>query len=299
MKNKKIICWWSGGITSAVACKVALDLFGLAACRVIMIDTGNEDEDTYRFKEDCERWYNKSIEVITGIGDNYGSIQDVWVKHKSLNVATGAICSTQLKRKVREDWQKENEFDHQVFGFEFDKKEFNRANGLSINHPKTKAIYPLLMMGYDKDDCLRVVQEAGIEIPRMYQLGFRNNNCFKTGCVQGGIGYWQKMQREFPDKFDAMAEMEHKLTDLKGEPVTMLKDQGNETKRLVEETGIKWKQFLFLKKHPKYPELKCISDMKEQEVQPLFECNGFCGTNDLNPRSKTEEEINFQLSLDI
>lgn len=299
MENKKIICWWSGGITSAVACKVALDLFGLDVCRVIMIDTGNEDEDTYRFKEDCERWYDKSIEVITGIGDNYGSIQDVWVKHKSLNVATGAICSTQLKRKVREDWQKENEFDHQVFGFEFDKKEFNRASGLTMNHPKSKAIYPLLMMGYDKDDCLRVVQEAGIEIPRMYQLGFRNNNCFKTGCVQGGIGYWQKMQREFPDKFEAMAEMEHKLTDLKGEPVTMLKDQGNETKRLVEETGIKWKQFLFLKKHPKYPELKCINDMKEQEVQPLFECNGFCGTNDLNPRSKTEGEINFQLTLDI
>lgn len=299
MKNKKIICWWSGGITSAVACKVALDLFGLDSCRIIMIDTKNEDEDTYRFKKDCEKWYSKSIEIITGIGETYNSIQDVWIKHKSLNVATGAICSTQLKRKVREDWQKENEFDHQVFGFEFDKKEFNRANGLSINHPKTKAIYPLLMMGYNKDDCLRVVQEAGIEIPRMYQLGFRNNNCFKTGCVQGGIGYWQKMQKDFPNKFDAMAEIEHKLTDLKGEPVTMLKDQSNESKKLVDETGIKWNQFLFLKKHPKYSNLKSIDDMKQQDIQPLFECNGFCGTNDLNPRSKTEEEINFQLEFDF
>jgi hypothetical protein len=26
-KPKRIICWWSGGITSAVACKLALDLF--------------------------------------------------------------------------------------------------------------------------------------------------------------------------------------------------------------------------------------------------------------------------------
>lgn len=299
MINKKIICWWSGGITSAVACKLALDLFGLDSCKIIMIDTKNEDEDTYRFKKDCEKWYSKSIEIITGIGETYNSIQDVWIKHKSLNVATGAICSTQLKRKVREDWQKENEFDHQVFGFEFDKKEFNRANGLSINHPKTKAIYPLLMMGYDKDDCLRVVQEAGIEIPRMYQLGFRNNNCFKTGCVQGGIGYWQKMQKDFPNKFDAMAEIEHKLTNLKGEPVTMLKDQSNESKKLVDETGIKWNQFLFLKKHPKYPNLKCIDDMKQQDIQPLFECNGFCGTNDLNPRNKTDDEINFQLEFDF
>jgi len=145
----------------------------------------------------------------------------------------------------------------------------------------------------DKDDCLRIVQEAGIEIPKMYQLGFRNNNCFKTGCVQGGIGYWQKMERDFPEKFEAMAEMEHKLTALRGEPVTMLKDQSNEAKALVEETGIKWKQFIFLKKHLEYPELKCLADMKPQEVKPLFECNGFCGTNDLNPRIETENEINF------
>jgi 3'-phosphoadenosine 5'-phosphosulfate sulfotransferase (PAPS reductase)/FAD synthetase len=193
MENKKIICWWSGGITSAVACKTALDLFGgKNQCRVIMIDTGNEDEDTYRFKIDCEKWFKQPIEVITEIGKDYESIQDVWTKHKSLNVATGAICSTQLKRRVREKWQDQNEYDYQIFGFEFDKKECNRAIGLHKNHPKAKGIYPLLMMAYDKDDCLRIVQDAGIEIPKMYQLGFRNNNCFKTGCVQGGIGYWQR-----------------------------------------------------------------------------------------------------------
>jgi 3'-phosphoadenosine 5'-phosphosulfate sulfotransferase (PAPS reductase)/FAD synthetase len=308
MENKKIICWWSGGITSAVACKVAIDLYGKENCSVIMIDTRNEDEDTYRFFKDCEKWFGLEIKIISGIPNNeqgrknyefvnvgyeYDNIQDVWEKHKSLNVATGAICSTQLKRRVREKWQEANEFDYQVFGFEFDKKEFNRALGLTKNHPKAKSIYPLLMMGYDKDDCLKIVQDAGIDIPRMYKLGFRNNNCFKTGCVQGGIGYWQKMEREFPDKFNAMAEMEHKLTALRGEPVTMLKDQSNEVKAIVEESGIKWKQFIFLKKHPKYPELKCLADMKPQEVKPLFECNGFCGTNDLNPRVETENEINF------
>ena len=263
---KKIICWWSGGITSTIACKIALNLFGKENCQVIMIDTQNEDEDTYRFKNDCEKWYGKSIEVITEIGNDYQSIQDVWEKHKSLNVATGAICSTQLKRKVREKWQEKNEFNYQVFGFEFDRKEFNRAIKLTKNHPKSKSIYPLLMMGYDKNDCLKIIQEAGIKIPRVYQLGFRNNNCFKTGCVQGGIGYWQKMKCDFPDKFEKMAKMEHKLTALRGEPVTILKDQSNKAKKVIKETGIKWKQFIFLKKHPEYPELKCIDDMKEYEV---------------------------------
>jgi hypothetical protein len=259
-----------------------------------MIDTKNEDDDTYRFKSDCEKWYGVNIEVITGIGDDYKDIESVWFKHKSLNVANGAICSSKLKRAVREKWQEHNDFDFQVFGFEFDKKEFNRALSLSKNHPKAKSIYPLLMKGYTKDDCLRIVQDAGIEIPRMYSLGFRNNNCFKTGCVQGGIGYWQKMKKEFPEKFNKMADIEHELTNIKGEPVTMLKDQSNETKKNVLETDIKWKNLVFLKKHPKYPELKCLDDMKEREVKPLFECNGFCGINELTEKSETENEINYQ-----
>ena len=103
--------------------------------------------------------------------------------------------------------------------------------GLKMNHPKAKPIFPLLMMGWDKDKCLEVVEDAGIEIPLAYKMGFKNNNCLNTGCVQGGIGYWQKMKRDFPEKFEAMAKMEHELTDLKGQPITMLKDQSNKAKQ--------------------------------------------------------------------
>lgn len=66
MQNR-IICWWSGGVTSAVACKLALDLYR-DSCEFIMIDTGNEDPDTYRFKKDCERWYNAEIKTIGRVG---------------------------------------------------------------------------------------------------------------------------------------------------------------------------------------------------------------------------------------
>ena len=67
-----------------------------------------------------------------------------------------------------------------------------------------------------------------------------------------------------------MASLEHNLTDSKGKPVTMLKDQSKEAK-------VTGNVKVFLKKHPKYPHLKCIDDMKGQEVKPLLECNGFCG----------------------
>ncbi len=279
MKDK-IISWWSGGITSAVACKLSIDLYGKDNCRIIFIDTKNEDDDTYRFMADCSKWYDLPIETITS--DKHESVQDVWLKYKALNNASGAVCSSEMKRQVREKWQKQNTWEHQIFGFELD--EAKRAKGMVLNHSKTKPIFPLMMYGLTKKDCIKIVEAAGIEPPNMYKLGFLNNNCFKTGCVQGGIGYWQKMKRDFPDKFDKMAEMEHRITNEKGKPITMLKDQSKNG-------GL-----VFLKPHPDYPQMKDISMMKGREPKPLMECNGFCGVNDLE-RNPTEKEINYQQTL--
>jgi hypothetical protein len=294
MNKGKVIAWWSGGITSAVTCKLCIDLYGKDNVRIIFIDTKNEDDDTYRFMIDCEKWYGIEIETISRIGEGKGmfeSIQDCWTKFKSLNVAKGAICSAELKRVVREQWQRENEFRHQAFGFEID--EVRRVKSMKLNHEKAKPIFPLMMYGYSKKDCIDIVSDAGIDVPRAYTWGFNNNNCLKTGCVQGGIGYWQKMMRERPDLFDNMAEMEHKLTELRGAPVTMNKDQGKKAKEEVKSTGDKTRAFVFLKPHPDYPHIKDISQMEGREPKPLVECNGFCGTMDLSPKNETAEEINF------
>lgn len=289
-----IICWWSGGVTSAVACKKAIELFGLDRCRIIMIDTRNEDGDTYRFKNNCEVWYEKEIESISAIPEKYSAIWDVWRKHKSLNTANGAICSTQLKRKVREDWQKNNKFTYQVFGYEFDTREFKRALSMTLNHEKIKPIYPLLMFGLSKKDCLDICEKERLKVPRAYKWGFHNNNCMQTGCVQGGIGYWQKMHSAFPDLYKKMAKMEHELTDAKGEPVTMLKDQSKQSVELAKKLGIKRKYApLFLEKHPDYPEFKTVMDKKTKPVEPLIDCNGFCGVNDLSQSNPTELELNL------
>ncbi len=292
---KKVICWFSGGITSAVACKKAIEIYGLDNCRVIMLDTKNEHNDTYRFKDDCEKWYGIKIESISAIGEKFDSIQHVWYKYKSLNTANGAVCSSELKRRVREVWEKSNEYSYQVFGFEFEKKEFNRAMALKLNHPHVNPVFPLLMFGLNKKDCLNIVKENGIKIPDAYLMGFNNNNCLKSGCTQGGIGYWQKISRELPDLYDKMAKIEHDLTDMKGHPVTMLRDQSKNAKTKKETK--KYSDLIFLKKHKDYPENKILSEMKGREPEPLTDCNGFCGVNELNPESKTIDELNFEMDI--
>lgn len=265
----KILAWWSGGITSAVACKIVIDQYGKDCVDVVFIDTMNEHPDTYRFLMDCERWYGTVIKSIKN--PNYTDIREVWLKYLSLNVANGAICSSELKRATRIKYQKQNNYDHQVFGFEFGKKEFNRAESMKLNYPDSKPIFPLLQMGMYKEDCIKFVQDADIEVPMTYRMGYNNNNCFQTGCVQGGIGYWQQIKTQEPKKFYKMAVWEHLLTDLKGEPVTMLKDRGQGKN-----------QKLFLVPHPDYPDINNISQKKGRPTEPLMECNGFCGLDDLN-----------------
>ena len=55
-------------------------------------------------------------------------------------------------------------------------------------------------------DCLGILKKAGIAIPIMYKLGYNNNNCI--GCVKGGIGYWNKIRKDFSERFNRMAQIE-------------------------------------------------------------------------------------------
>lgn len=259
----KVISWWSGGIASALACHWSVQMF--KDVEIVFIDTKNEDDDTYRFKSDCEKLYGREIISITS--DKYESIEDVWIKYNSLNFATGAICSTKLKFEVREAYQDLEVLYAQVFGFDVNERQ--RHLNMRRSYPEINALSPLVDLGITKAGTVRHFIKLGIEIPRVYKFGYSNNNCFKTGCVQGGIGYWQKIAREYPDKFKAMAAREHAITERKGEPVTMLKDRSDgKVSRL------------FLMPHPKYPEIKDLSMVKGREPESLIECNGFCKTDE-------------------
>jgi hypothetical protein len=67
----------------------------------------------------------------------------------------------------------------------------------------------LIEKNISKRRCLFMIQEAGIELPTMYKLGYKNNNCI--GCVKGGMGYWNNIRRDFPEAFSHMASLERKL----------------------------------------------------------------------------------------
>ena len=54
------IAWFSCGATSAVACKLALQMYD--DVRIFYIETNSGHPDNERFIKDCERWYGQPIE---------------------------------------------------------------------------------------------------------------------------------------------------------------------------------------------------------------------------------------------
>lgn len=201
MTENTIIAWFSCGITSAVATKLALRQYD--DVRIIFIETGQEHPDSMRFLRDCENWFSHPIEVYRN--EKYSSVFDVIEKTHYINGAAGARCTLELKKKVRyriEDDMKI--WKAQVLGF--DENERNRALRFSEQYPKALAVFPLIEHGLSKQDCMALVSKAGIKLPKMYRLGFLNNNCI--GCVKGGRGYWARIREIFPDYFSKMAKLE-------------------------------------------------------------------------------------------
>lgn len=205
-RGQRVVAWFSCGATSAVATKLALAKYGHERVTVARIVLEGEHEDNDRFAADCVRWFNHPIQNLSA--KRYKSHWEVVKGERYINGPSGAKCSAMLKRKVRESFQ---DFDDlQVFGFDADEERLqNRSRDFRQHHPEIMVATPLLDEDLGKSECLGLIERAGIEIPAMYRLGYGNNNCI--GCVKGGMGYWNKIRKDFPDAFDRMAALEREI----------------------------------------------------------------------------------------
>lgn len=213
--NRRIVCWFSCGAASAVATKLTADKYGPENIVVASCVVENEHPDNERFLQDCEKWYG--LKIVRLRSQKYKDCWEVWEKNRYLAGINGAKCTTEMKKLVRQKFQKIS--DVQIFGFTVEEKA--RAERFRQNNPEVDLVTPLIDQGLTKTDCFIQIQKAGIELPAMYKLGYNNNNCI--GCVKGGAGYWNKIRKDFPDVFARMAALEKqigaRLTKHKGKRV--------------------------------------------------------------------------------
>lgn len=202
LSSGRVLVWFSCGAASACAAKLAREQYPNA--EVLYCDTLKyEHPDNRRFIADCERWLDTEIKLLRSA--KYEDIFDVFDKTGWLVGRQIARCTIELKRAVREAYQQVG--DVHVLGLCHD--ESRRIAQFEMDNPEIYLWWVLDEAHMNKQDCLDMLNRAGVELPAMYRLGYQNNNCI--GCVKGGKGYWNKVRRDFPETFERMARQERKM----------------------------------------------------------------------------------------
>jgi len=188
------VSWFSAGVSSAVATKLA------RPDKIIYIHIDDQHPDTMRFVKDCEKWFGKEIEILQSPYKNVDTAcrQAGWITGVGFSP-----CTKFLKKRVRKEWEINN-YGRHTYIWGFDCNERNRVDKLIQAEPNYDHQFPLLDM--TKEDCHGLLKDAGIARPKMYDMGYPNNNC--VGCVRGGMGYWNKTREDFPEVFYGRSKLE-------------------------------------------------------------------------------------------
>jgi hypothetical protein len=199
--TSRILVSFSCGAASAAA-KLAVEEY--PDVEAIYCDTfAYEHPDNRRFFNDVQEWIGQTITIIKS--ETYTDIFDVFKKTGWLVGPAGARCTTELKKKVRQKFQRVD--DVHVLGFTVE--EAKRKDRFLANNPELLTDFILIRKGVTKQGCKKMLTDAGIELPAMYRLGYKNNNCI--GCVKGQSGYWNKVRVDFPEAFERMARVEREM----------------------------------------------------------------------------------------
>jgi hypothetical protein len=201
--NTYTVAWFSAGVSSAVATKLAIAEID----RVIYTHIDDQHPDTMRFVRDCEAWFGKPVDVWQS---PLKSVENACRIAAYIRAAggRGRACTLRLKRRVRQEWEQDNPGRH-CYVWGMDASEKNRAGNLLRTMPQFDHRFPLIERGIGKAEAHEILRASGIKRPVMYELGYHNNNCI--GCVSGGMGYWNKIRLDFPDVYAARARMERAI----------------------------------------------------------------------------------------
>lgn len=228
---KKEVSWFSGGGSSFIASYLRRDTLD----EIFYIDINDQHPDTMRFLHDCEKALDKEIVILKS---EYKDVNSVVEKFRFVNSPYGAKCTQVLKKQVRQKWEQQQDGE-MVYVWGYDSSENSRAKRLRKSMPEYEHIFPLIDENLDKQEVHGMLQRLGIKRPIMYDMGYQNNNCI--GCVKGGMGYWNKIRKDFPEVFEERSKMERNIgrSCIKGVFLDELDpNRGNIENEVMEECGI-------------------------------------------------------------
>ena len=246
----RIVSYFSGGIPSAVATKLALSNHSHADEVIIYnFEVKEEHPDNKRFLSDCEEWFGQKI--ITVGNEKYDrSAHKVFRDTRFLVGPSGARCTGELKKAMR--WEVGKPDDRIVMGYTMEER--HRIDRLQASEPLLNMWPILIERDLSREDVMAVFQRTGIKFPEMYKMGYRNNNCI--GCVKGQAGYWNKIRVDFPERFAEMAIIEREL----GRQICK--------REWTDEHGVRQLERIYLDELP--------PDLGDYKAEQEYQCGIFC-----------------------
>jgi 3'-phosphoadenosine 5'-phosphosulfate sulfotransferase (PAPS reductase)/FAD synthetase len=205
MKKLYTVMWFSAGVSSAVAWKLAADQIDA----VFYIHIDDQEPDTLRFVQEVSQWVGTPVTILQH--EKYKTVDEVCRKERYMSGIAGARCTLTLKKEVREKWERQNA-DKYPFQYVmgYDAGETLRMNRVKEMNPEFQYLFPLADAKMHKEEVHQVLKASGIKRPRMYKLGYQNNNCI--GCIKAqSPSYWNKIRVDFPEVFKIRAELSDEL----------------------------------------------------------------------------------------
>ena len=207
-ERQMIVVWFSCGAASACALWMTCQKYrGEYEVRAVNQPIAEEHEDNRRFLADVSTWCDIEIEESRSIKFPKQSAVEVWDNAQAIAFPHGAPCTTQLKRKPRQEWEKINNPDWHVLGFTYEERHRHEKFVLT---ERENLIPVLIDAGMTKADCFDLLRRHKIALPHTYILGFPNGNCI--GCGKGtSPTYWNHVRLHFPEVFEARAVQSRRL----------------------------------------------------------------------------------------
>ena len=224
------VAWFSTGVSSFIACYLTTDIEKIMYCHI-----EDQHPDSMRFLSDCEKVLDKKINIISS---PYRNVENVIQQFRFINSPYGAKCTEILKRRVRKEWERQqNEPITYVWGYDVSEK--HRAERIEESMPEFKHEFPLIENGLSKSDCHGLLCKLGVKRPKIYDLGYPNNNCI--GCIKGGMWYWNKIRKDLPEVFKRRAKQEREIghSCINGVYLDELDpDRGKESEEILQDCSI-------------------------------------------------------------
>ena len=181
------VSWFSAGVSSAVATRLAIDEID----EVFYIHIDDQHPDTLRFVRECEAWFGKPITILQSPYKCVANAVKGAGGRGYVNGPGGAACTRFLKKRVRKEWEYNRKDEMRLrYVWGMDSTEKHRAERIEETMRDFDHSFPLIERGIGKAEAHEILRASGIKRPAMYELAYHNNNCFSGDTefiTDGGI----------------------------------------------------------------------------------------------------------------